>query len=156
LVDWSFDVIDARERFSYWQEVVCQTVPNVSTESPSGSFPARICGRRFRCLKFASFNRAGHEIVRTLRHVARVPEHHCVITLRRPGRSHFSQGDETLSLEPNEIAHRPVNRIGNLLASAVAIRSLAAMREIESITITSATVVTNASARMSALHGREP
>ncbi|HMF27485.1 MAG TPA: hypothetical protein VKE42_01870, partial [Candidatus Cybelea sp.] len=68
----------------------------------------------------------------------------------------YSQGDETLSLEPNEIAHRPVTRIGNLLASAVAIRSLAAMREIESITITSATVVTNASARMSALHGREP
>jgi AraC family transcriptional activator of tynA and feaB len=104
MVNWSTDAVHAHERFSYWREVVCQTVLNVSTESPPDSFSARISGRRFGDLRFASFDCTGHEIVRNHRHVARAPDDHYVITLHRRGRSHFSQGDETLSLEPNEIA----------------------------------------------------
>src|SRR5215510_12819831 len=104
MVNWSSDEVDARERFSYWREVVCQTVLNVSTESPPENFSARICGRRFGDLRFASFDCTGHEILRNQRLVARAPDDHYVITLHRRGRSHFSQGGETLSLEPDEVA----------------------------------------------------
>ncbi len=36
--------------------------------------------------------------------VARAPEDYYVITLHLRGRSQFSQGDEAIALEPNEIA----------------------------------------------------
>lgn len=101
---WSTDAVHARERFSYWRDVVCQAVLNVSTESPPGGFSARIARRSFGNLRFASFDCTGHEIVRTRQQVSRVPEDCYVITLHRRGRSHFSQGDDTVSLEPNEIA----------------------------------------------------
>jgi AraC family transcriptional activator of tynA and feaB len=104
LVTWSTDTIQARERFSFWNEVVCQTVLNVSTESPPESFSARISGRSFGNLRFASFDCTGHELVRSRQQVARAPEDFYVITLHQHGRSHFSQNDETISLEPDEIA----------------------------------------------------
>jgi len=104
LVTWSTDTIRARERFSYWNEVVCQTVLNVSTESPPDRFSARISGRSFGNLRFASFNCTGHELVRSRQQVARAPEDFYVITMHLHGKSHFSQDDETISLEPNEIA----------------------------------------------------
>lgn len=101
---WSTDTVSARERFSFWHEMVCQSVLNVATESPPERFSARITGRSFGKLRFVSFDCTGHELVRSRQQVARTPEDYYVITLHRRGQSHFSQGDETISLEPSEIA----------------------------------------------------
>ena len=101
---WSTDTIRARERFSFWNDVICQTILNVSTESPPERFSARISGRSFGKLRFASFDCSGHELVRSRQHVARAPEEYYVITLHLHGQSHFRQCYETISLEPNEIA----------------------------------------------------
>jgi AraC-like DNA-binding protein len=101
---WSTDAVPARERFSYWRDVVCQAVLNVSTESPPQGFSARMTRRSFGQLRFASFDCTGHEIVRTSRELSRSPEDCYVITLHRRGKSHFTQDGDTVSLEPNEIA----------------------------------------------------
>ena len=111
MVDWSTDAGPARERFSFWHDVVCQTILNVSTESPTEIFSAAIKARSFGDIRCVSFDCAGHELVRNRRHMARAPENCYVITLHRRGRSHFSQGDDTLSLGRGEIAivdgHQP-------------------------------------------------
>ena len=101
---WSTDKVHARERFAYWQEMVCQSVLNVSTASAPENFSARISGRSFGDLRFVQFACTGHELERSRDQVARRPEDYYVITLHLAGRSHFSQGEETVSLEPNEIA----------------------------------------------------
>ena len=111
MVSWSTDSVPARERFSYWSDVVCQTILNVSTESPTELFSATITARSFGDIRCVNFNCAGHEIVRGPRHMARAPEDCYVITLHRRGQSHFSQGDDTISLGRGEIAivdgHQP-------------------------------------------------
>jgi AraC family transcriptional activator of tynA and feaB len=101
---WSTEAVPARERFSYWRDVVCQAVLNVSTESPPAGFSARLTRRSFGDLRFASFDCTDHEIVRTPQQIARVPQDYYVITSHLRGRSTFNQGDEVVSLEPNEIA----------------------------------------------------
>jgi hypothetical protein len=93
---WSTDAVPARERFSYWRDVVCQAVLNVSTESPPQGFSARMTRRSFGHLRFASFDCTGHEIVRTSRELSRAPEDCYVITLHRSGKSHFTQDGDTV------------------------------------------------------------
>lgn len=111
MVDWSTDAVPARERFSYWSDVVCQTILNVSTESPTEIFSATIKARSFGDIRCVSFDCAGHELVRNRNHMARTPEDCYVVTLHRRGQSHFSQGDDTISLGADEIAivdgHQP-------------------------------------------------
>src|SRR3981081_1562877 len=70
---WSTDAVKAGERFSFWREVVCQTVLNVATEAPRDRFQARIRGRSFGGLRFAAFDSTGHEIVRSPQHTSRFP-----------------------------------------------------------------------------------
>ena len=111
MVDWSTDAVPARERFSFWNDVVCQTILNVSTESPTERFSAAIKARSFGDIRCVSFDCGGHELVRDRKHMARAPEDSYVVTLHRRGQSHFSQGDDTFSLGRDEIAivdgHQP-------------------------------------------------
>jgi AraC family transcriptional regulator, positive regulator of tynA and feaB len=104
MFSWSTDSIRERERFSFWHEMVCKSVLNVSADSVPERFSARITGRSFDKLRFAVFDCTGHELVRSRQQVARAPEDYYVITLHLRSRSRFSQGDETIALEPNEIA----------------------------------------------------
>jgi AraC-like DNA-binding protein len=104
MIHWSTDSIPERERFSFWREMVCKSMLHVSTESAPEQFSARMTGRSFGKLRFASFDCAGHELIRTRQQVAHMPEDYYVITLHLGGRSQFSQGDEAIALEPNEIA----------------------------------------------------
>ena len=97
-------MIRADERFSYWREVVCHSVLNVSIETKPEKFSARITGRNFGDLRFVKFDCTGHELVRTTQQVERMPEDYYVFTLHRGGTSRFSQNGRTISLETNEIA----------------------------------------------------
>ena len=104
MIDWSTDSIREAERFSFWREVVCKSMLHVSTESTPEQFSGRMSGRSFGKLRFASFDCTAHELVRTRQQVARMPEDYYVVTLHLQGRSQFSQGDEAIALEANEIA----------------------------------------------------
>ena len=42
---WSTDSIDERERFSFWREMVCRNVFNISVQAPPKRFSASITAR---------------------------------------------------------------------------------------------------------------
>lgn len=104
MTSWTTETVQAQESFSYWREVVCQTVLNVATEHPSNGFSAKIAGRSFGPLRFASFESTSHGIVRTKRHVATAPEASYLVSLQIWGRSNIAQDEESFCLGPGEIA----------------------------------------------------
>ena len=105
MIDWSTDSIRERERFSFWRESDLQIGAHVSTE-----FGARAVLRAHDRpqLRQTSFCRRSIAPVMNScaarQQVARMPEDYYVVTLHLHGRSQFSQGDEAVALEPNEIA----------------------------------------------------
>jgi AraC-like DNA-binding protein len=101
---WSTDALDERDRFSFWNDVVCRSVVHVSTESPGNSFSARIVGRNFGSLRFAAFDSVSHEIVRTDRHIAQSPDDSYLISLQLAGQSRIAQDGTTIVLDPHQIA----------------------------------------------------
>lgn len=104
MATWSTDSVNVAERFSFWREVVCQTVLNVATEAPREQFRARISGRSFASSRFAAFESTSHEIDRSAQHTARFPEDNYLISLQRRGQSEIQQGGDLFVLEPAEIA----------------------------------------------------
>lgn len=104
MATWSTATVQSRERFSYWREVVCQTVLSVSTEHPANGFSASIASRTFGNLRLASFESTSHGIVRNNCHVAAAPEASYLVSLQIRGRSNITQGEESFCLEPGEIA----------------------------------------------------
>src|SRR5262245_27637296 len=100
---WSTDTVAARERFSFWREVVCQTVLNVATEAPRERFQAQISGRSFATVRVAAFGSTGHEIVRSPQHTARFPEDNYLVSLQRHGQSRITQDGDAFVLDPGEI-----------------------------------------------------
>lgn len=104
MVVWSTEAIAPRKRFEYWREIICKTALDVSTEADSGDFSARMYGRSVGDIRLVSFECTGHDIVRDRHRADSKPEDRYVFTLHLRGHSHFSQGNETLSLRPHEIA----------------------------------------------------
>lgn len=104
MANWTTDTIKPNDRFSFWREVVCQTILNVSTEARPESFWARITGRNFGALRFAAFDSSGHEIVRSKEHLASAPADNYLISLQRRGSCQIAQNNDAFPLDPGEIA----------------------------------------------------
>lgn len=101
---WTTNSVRPRDRFSFWREVVCQAVLNVSTEAPPERFWARITGRSFGALRLAHFDSSSHEIVRNRELLASAPADNYLISLQQRGRSLITQDDDAFPLDPGEIA----------------------------------------------------
>jgi AraC family transcriptional regulator, positive regulator of tynA and feaB len=101
---WTTDAVGSGDRFAYWQDVVCQTVLNVATRARPADFAARISGRSFGELRFASFESSSHEIIRGRRHLAQAPADNYLISLQRRGRSLIAQDDDAFALDAGGIA----------------------------------------------------
>jgi hypothetical protein len=56
---WSTEAIKERERFSFWLEVVGQTVFNISSETPLQLFSGRITARSCGPIRFAKCQTTG-------------------------------------------------------------------------------------------------
>jgi AraC family transcriptional activator of tynA and feaB len=104
MTTWTTDTIRPGDRFSFWQDVVCQAVLNVSTAARPERFWARISSHSYGALRFAAFDSSEHEIVRRREHLAASPAENYLISLQRRGRCHITQGDDEIVLEPGEIA----------------------------------------------------
>ncbi len=105
MLTWSTDTVAARERFSYWREVVCQTVFNVSMEAPAEHFSARMMARSSGALRFAmSESIGGYQVARSRRDIASTPEDHYSIFMQVGGQSVVNQCDELIAFRPNDIA----------------------------------------------------
>jgi len=104
LISWSTDQIAERERFSFWREVIGETVFNVSAQGQPGGFQGQVSVQNFGELRIAAFTASGHDLVRTQRQADSRPENSYLISLPIAGRSYAMQGDQELAIEPNEIS----------------------------------------------------
>ena len=102
---WSTGDAEARLRFSYWRDAVCQAILHVDAERRgSESFEARISGFASGPTKVARFASRPHRILRQRNHVLRSGEEGYLVSWQEEGQSHIAQGDAALVLEAGEIA----------------------------------------------------
>lgn len=102
---WSTGDAEARLRFSYWRDAVCQAILHVDAERRgSESFDARISGFASGPTKVARFASRPHRILRQRSHVLRSGEEGYLVSWQEQGQSHIVQGDASLLLETGEIA----------------------------------------------------
>jgi AraC family transcriptional regulator, positive regulator of tynA and feaB len=104
MIEWSTEGVRAPERYSYWREVVCQTVFNISIEAPPGPFSARLAARSAGPLRIVSGESSAYELIRNRREVDGAPSDHYCIYLQRRGEGIIEQCGETLTYRPNDIA----------------------------------------------------
>lgn len=103
MVSWSTDTINERERFSFWCEIVCSTVFNISSEPAPQLFSGRITARSCGPLRFAKCETTSWEIARSRRDINRAPADHYTIYLQLRGQTLMNQCDETLAFQRNDI-----------------------------------------------------
>jgi len=103
MVSWSTDTINERERFSYWREMICNTLFSISPEAPPERFSARITVRNSGPLRFATCESTSYEIIRTRRDIARAPADHYTIYLQLRGLTAMEQSGESVSFGRNDI-----------------------------------------------------
>jgi AraC family transcriptional activator of tynA and feaB len=101
---WSTDATQARERFSYWRDAVCQAVFNISIDAPPEQFSARIEARSSGAFRFATSECSGYQIVRSRRDIDTAPAEHYSIYLQVHGQSVISQSDKAFAFKANDIA----------------------------------------------------
>ena len=103
MVSWSTDAINERERFSYWREMICNTLFSISPEAPSERFSARITVHNSGSLRFAICESTSYEIVRTRRDISRAPADHYTVYLQLRGQTAIDQCGESVSFSKNDI-----------------------------------------------------
>jgi AraC family transcriptional activator of tynA and feaB len=103
MVSWSTDTINERDRFSYWREMICNTLFSISPEAPSERFSARLTVRNSGPLRFAKCASTSYEIVRTARDISRAPADHYTIYLQLRGQTVIDQCNESISFGRNDI-----------------------------------------------------
>ena len=103
MVSWSTDTINERERFSYWRDMICNTLFSISPEAPSECFSARIKVRNCGLLRFAVCQSTSYEIIRTSRDIARAPSDHYTIYLQVRGQTAIHQRGESISFQRSDI-----------------------------------------------------
>jgi AraC-like DNA-binding protein len=100
---WSTDTVNERECFSYWREMICSTVMNISPETPDERFSARLTVRTSGPLRFATCESTGYVNIRTQRDIARAPADHYTIYLQMRGQTLMEQGEKSFAFRQNDI-----------------------------------------------------
>ena len=103
MVTWTTDAVEARERFSYWREMICSTLFSISPETPSDRFSARLTVLTTGPLRFALCESTSYEIIRTQRDVARAPADLYTVDLQLRGRTIINQCGETIAFHQDDI-----------------------------------------------------
>jgi len=103
MVSWTTDTIKEGERFSFWREIVCQKVFNVSSENPPKTFSGRMTARSVGPLRFAKCQTTGWEIARSRRDIARAPADHYTIYLQMRGQSLMNQCEQSAAFQRNDM-----------------------------------------------------
>lgn len=100
---WTTDTVNERERFSFWREMICNTLFSISPEAPGNRFSARLAVRTAGPLRFAMCESTRYEIIRTQRDIARAPADLYTVYLQRRGRTVINQCGETIDFHRNDI-----------------------------------------------------
>ena len=100
---WSTDSIPERDRFSFWREIICNTIFSISPEAPSERFCARVRVRSSGARRFAMCQSTSYEIVRTQRDVDRAPADYYTVYLQLQGQTSIDQCGVSAPLACNDI-----------------------------------------------------
>jgi AraC family transcriptional activator of tynA and feaB len=103
MVSWSTDTINERDRFSYWREMICNTLFSISPEAPSEQFSACLTVRNSGLLRFATCESTSYEIVRTARDISKAPADHYTIYLQLRGQTVIDQWNESVTFCRNDV-----------------------------------------------------
>lgn len=100
---WSTDAIDERERFSFWREMVCRNVFNVSVQAPPKRFSASITARSHGAFRFAMCESTSYDVDRTQKDISNESADHYLMYLQLRGHTHFTQADDSIEFGRNDI-----------------------------------------------------
>ena len=100
---WSTDSIDERERFSFWREMVCRNVFNVSVQAPPKRFSASITARSYGALRFAMCESTAYDVDRTHKDISNESADHYLMYLQLRGHTLFTQADDSIEFGRNDI-----------------------------------------------------
>lgn len=103
MTTWSTDSIDERERFSFWREMVCRNVFNISVKAPPKRFSANITARNYESLRFAICESTAYEIDRTQKDIANEQTDHYLIYLQLRGHTILTQSGMSVAFSCNDI-----------------------------------------------------
>jgi hypothetical protein len=100
---WSTDSVDEQERFSFWREVVCRNVFNVSVQAPPKRFSASITARSQGAFRFALCESTTYDIDRTQKDISRDSTGHYLMWLQLRGHTQLTQADDLVEFGRNDI-----------------------------------------------------
>jgi AraC-like DNA-binding protein len=100
---WSTDSIDERERFSFWREVICRNVFNVSVQASPKRFSANISARSYGAFRFATCESTAYEIHRTQKDISNESADHYLVWLQLRGHTLLTQRNESIEFGCNDI-----------------------------------------------------
>jgi AraC-like DNA-binding protein len=100
---WSTDSIDERERFSFWREMVCRNVFNVSVQAPPKRFSASITARSHGAFRFAMCESTSYDVDRTQKDISNESTDHYLMYLQLRGHTHFTQASDSIEFGRNDI-----------------------------------------------------
>ena len=100
---WSTDSIDERERFSFWREMVCRNVFNVSVQAPPKRFSASITARSHGAFRFAMCESTTYDVDRTQKDISNESADHYLMYLQLRGHTHFTQANDSIEFGRNDI-----------------------------------------------------
>ena len=100
---WSTDSIDERERFSFWREMVCRNVFNISVQAPPKRFSASITARSYGDLLFAICESTAYDIDRTQKDISSESTDHYLMYLQLRGHTQLTQANDSIEFGHNDI-----------------------------------------------------
>ncbi len=100
---WSTDLIEERERFSFWREMVCRNAFNVSVQAPPKRFSASITARSYGALRFAMCESTAYDVDRTHKDISNESADHYLMYLQLRGHTLFTQADDSIEFGRNDI-----------------------------------------------------
>lgn len=124
---WSTDTIPERERFSFWREIICDTIFSISPEAPSERFSARVRVRSSGPLRFAMCQSTSYEIIRTQRDVNRAPADYYTVYLQLQGQTFINQCNDSAALDCNDIVLSDCRRPYSAMLSNDGLRAVAVL-----------------------------
>lgn len=101
--EWSTDSVNARERFSYWQEAVCRWVFNTSIEAPPGPFSARLKSRSSGPLRIVAGESSAYLLIRNRRELDAAPSDQYCIYLQRRSEGVIEQSGQSFTYQAGDM-----------------------------------------------------
>jgi len=101
----STEGVAAREAFSFWRDVICETFIHLDCTTPrSGGFRGSVSSQPFAGLQLSSMASDEIDLTRSTAKIASAREEYCLIVVQGRGRTLAEQDGRQFILEPDDLA----------------------------------------------------